>query len=88
MNMRQTLPFDCLLKIRRKIQKLSFLIFETLRYFKDIKNCEYIRCFEKNFFQESDAVNLTFSFQKGNVALPVKMNGIQQDHSESFICVS
>lgn len=32
---------------------------------------EYIRCFEKNFFQESDAVNLTFSFQKGNVALPV-----------------
>ena len=42
MNMRQTLPFAHLLNIKRKIQKLSFLVFETLRYFKDIKNCQNI----------------------------------------------
>ena len=45
MNMKQTLPFAHLLNIKSKIQKLSFMIFETLRYFKDIKNCQSLEMF-------------------------------------------
>lgn len=87
----ETLHFAHLLNIKKKIQKLSFLISETFRWFKDIKTYQSIekhQCFEVDFFEENDAVNLTYSFQKCNVALHVGKSRLQQDHSESFICVS
>ena len=49
MDMKQTLPFAHLLNIKSKIQKLSFMIFETLRYFKDIKNCQSLEMFWEEF---------------------------------------